>query len=363
VNSIIKSNNTELILPASKILGDLDSDGDLDVVSSGNIHYNNSLNFGISNPFPDLFYNSSFCDFFNQNELSIFTTNPRELWPNIGSKVIKQNTNGFETIEDEKLYPVTVWADFDNDGLPEGFKINGLWGPSTFYLVELEKDTVYQKYAGNDETMKIYNPYINLYNRSEVADYDNDGDVDVLLISSYSGSYYSPFSPQYLFLLENQNGIFNCSPIPGQDSTFADTKAQWFDADADGDLDVLVSYNFCTDPYCEFRDMRLCVFENVNGTLGLVFADTAAVDRLENIQQKPVIFDYNNDGFLDFSYRENVRVKTETGYSLVPTTFNQAHSGLTDICTSVGDIDNDGDLDILGSNKLYINDVCNPPNT
>ena len=80
-------------------------------------------------------------------------------------------------------------------------------------------------------------------------------------------------------------------------------------------------------------------------------------------QPKPMMLDFDNDGILDILFSNHLLKKTGTTYIEVPSTYSIAHSGLPANTIACGDIDNDGDLDILGEDGIYRNDVCNPPNT
>ena len=151
------------------------------------------------------------------------------------------------------------------------------------------------------------------------GDYDNDGDLDVLL--------------QGLVYRNNGNQTFTdiVTGLSGGVST-------WGDFDNDGDLDILLTGEYGTKIYSNNGNST---FTNINaGLTGVVRGSVACGD-------------YNNDGNLDILL---------TGYTTTGTcvskiyrnngncTFTDIMAGLSGVQASSiawGDYDNDGDLDII----------------
>jgi predicted nucleotidyltransferase len=181
------------------------------------------------------------------------------------------------------------------------------------------------------------------------GDYDNDGDLDILLTGSAGSSIYknngnNTFSQQTGIMLGGLSG----------------SKAAWGDYDNDGDLDILFATGTC----------YLKIFKN-NGNN--TFTEQTASTLTGVCAQSITWGDYDNDGDLDYlftgfvnTYRAtkiyknngNNTFSEQTGISL---------QGVNSGSAAWGDYDNDGDLDILltgytGSSfisKIYTNNGNN----
>jgi hypothetical protein len=145
--------------------------------------------------------------------------------------------------------------------------------------------------------------------------------------------------------------------LPAMDSG----SVAWGDYDNDGDLDILLTGNDGTDP-------RSKLYRNDGGTAAPVFALT--LNDLTGVQDGSVAWgDYDNDGDLDilltgWDGSADVSKLYRNDGALG---FSEVAAGLDGVSASSvawGDVDNDGDLDILltGSNagtrvsKVYRND-------
>ncbi|UCE01746.1 MAG: T9SS type A sorting domain-containing protein [Candidatus Latescibacterota bacterium] len=186
--------------------------------------------------------------------------------------------------------------------------------------------------------------------RSSVAlgDYDNDGDLDILLsgatdVGSASGIY------------RNDAGTFTDAGVPLLG--LFDTRAAWGDFDNDGDLDILLTGRSGA------RYSK--IYENVAGSFSDIGAGLTRVSSGGGAWG-----DYDNDGDLD------VLLTGETGFDWVSEvyrndagTFVEIGAGLLGVSGVVGhaawgDFDNDGDLDIALSgstgtelvSRIYRND-------
>ena len=198
--------------------------------------------------------------------------------------------------------------------------------------------------------------------RSSVAwgDYDNDGDLDILLAGRDSGSSL------VARLYRNDGGVFADSGTADDALTgvFAGSLA-WGDYDNDGDLDILLTgQDSGSNPV-----VRL--YRNDDG----LFADSGtADDALTGVALSSVAWgDYDNDGDLDIllTGRDSGNVpvarlyRNDGGLFADSGTADDALTGVRFSSVAWGDYDNDGDLDILltgqdsGLNpvaKVYRND-------
>jgi hypothetical protein len=226
------------------------------------------------------------------------------------------------------------WGDYDNDGdldiLLTGYSNSG-------YFSE-----IYSNDAGIFTDVDAGLPGVE---RSSVAwgDYDNDGDLDILL----SGYYWDAADYYITKIYRNDSGIFT-DIAAGLTGVYRSSVA-WGDYDNDGDLDILLSGDNGPNNVSK-------IYRNDSG----VFTDINAV--LAGVNYSSVAWgDYDNDGDLDI-------LLTGSGYSEVyrndNSIFTEIDAGLYGITrgsASWGDYDNDGDLDILlaGSSisGVYNNDA------
>ncbi len=351
----LSSGNQVPPLADARMSGDLDQSGSFDVVSQGKITYNDSLIFTRNDSIPSLFAQTSFVDPFNENTIALFTHDPACLdYPACSrvSKLIRKTEGGYMALEDSLLNGIAVWADFDNDGTQEGFRISAYQWAVYLYLVKIKSDTIYQVPAG----MGSWDLWATCDQRAEAADYDHDGDVDILFV----GTIVSCSWNKIIVILKNTGGIFSELPLLIIDHE-RDGYAQWFDADADGDLDILIRQKeFAGGGFPEYNRI-LSVYSNVDNHYQLSFSDTLRVD--QQGQSKPVVFDYDNDGLPDIALQNFLFQRVDSTYLNQPTSFSIVQTGLTEDAMAVGDLDRDGDLDVVGNSRLFINDVCNPPNT
>jgi uncharacterized repeat protein (TIGR01451 family) len=190
------------------------------------------------------------------------------------------------------------------------------------------------------------------------GDYDNDGDLDILLTGRDSGDI--PVAKVY----RNDGGFFVDSG-PADDAltgVFFGSVA-WGDHDNDGDLDILLT------GYDSSFGRVAKVYRNVGSAAGWSFVDSGVA--LTGVASSSVAWgDYDKDGDLDILltgysdggpvakvYRNDGGVFVDSGPA------DDALTGVRDSSVAWGDYDNDGDLDILltgyGNNfvaKVYRND-------
>lgn len=178
--------------------GDLDNDGDLDLLLSGLADSTNG------------------------------PVNVTEIFRNDGNYQFTKLNAGLEA-----LAPGSVaWVDFNNDGLSDVF-VSGLTTASTNWITRL-----YRNLGNNSFTLAITNLPAPQNARGYWADYDNDGDVDLLQAGSAA-----------TYLLRNEgDGVFTNASLSllGQHRVIS----PWGDFDGDGDLDFITSSS--TYPYPGF---------------------------------------------------------------------------------------------------------------
>ena len=210
-----------------------------------------------------------------------------------------------------------AWIDYDNDGFPDLFFVNGKPGASNA-LYHNNKDGTFtdvtQKAGVAGNLTKQYRTGV------AVGDYDNDGHLDI---------YVTAFGPNTLY---HNNGDGTFSDVTSKagvagGATEWSTSTGFIDFDRDGDLDLYVTnyldYRMDDNPYCGFRKEGYRMYCNPTTFDGVA-------DRL---------FRNNGDGtFSD--------VSREAGIA------NPAGKGLGVVFC---DYDRDGDTDIYVANDMVRN--------
>ena len=162
------------------------------------------------------------------------------------------------------------------------------------------------------------------------GDYDNDGDLDLLIAGSATSS------PDPARVYHNDNGIF--TDIGAGLAAVQSSAAAWGDYDNDGDLDIVLS-GWNGGPLTK-------LYRNDGG------AYTAVDAGLTNVSSGTLAWgDYDNDGDQDLLvtgratdnevaklYRNDDGNFTDSGASLL---------GVSNSSAAWGDYENDGDLDLL----------------
>ena len=238
-----------------------------------------------------------------------------------------------------------AWGDYDNDG-------------DLDILLTGSDPLVFAVYRNDDGVFADISAGLPGVSDSSAAwgDYDNDGDLDILL-TGRTGSDPDRISRVY----RNDDGVFAdiSAGLPG----VSDSSASWGDYDNDGDLDILLTGRTGSDP-----DRIPRVYRNDDG----VFADISA--GLPGVAFGSASWgDYDNDGDLDILLTGGTGsdpARIPRVYRNDDGVFTNITAGLPGVDSSAawGDYDNDGDLDILltgytGSDpdriaRVYRNDDC-----
>jgi hypothetical protein len=211
-----------------------------------------------------------------------------------------------------------AWIDYDNDGFPDLFFVNGAPGAANVLYHNNRdgtfKDVTQRAGVAGTGTKASYKT------GAAVGDYDNDGYLDL---------YVAAFGPNVLYR-NNKDGTFSDvtlrAGVAGAPTEWS-TSTGFFDFDRDGDLDLYVTnyldYRLDDNPYCGFKKDGYRMYCNPTMFDGMA-------DRL---------FRNNGDGtFADVSRQAGIANPTGKGL------------GVT-FC----DYDRDGNVDIYIANDLVRN--------
>lgn len=315
--------------------GDFDNDGDLDIAVIGatasnriaKIYKNDGGTFSNFAPLASVSSGSvAWGDYDNDGDLDILLTGYGGSTSQYVAKLYKNDITAFTEVI-TSITPVNsssvAWGDYDNDG------------DLDILLAGITTDsiTVTKIFQNNGGTFADANATLTGIAKGTVAwgDYDNDGDLDILQ-TGFTGTI--PATKIY----QNTNGVF--SDISAAIDTLGSGSAVWGDYDNDGDLDVLLCGKNANGKATK-------IYQNNSG----IFTDISA--GLPGISSGNAIWsDINLDGIMDVAltgadtdttrisriYKDSSGTYVDISASLV---------GLTNSFISLGDYDKDNDLDIF----------------
>ena len=347
--SFVKSQDMGTDIHYQSADGDIDGDGDLDVVISGDngnkLWINNGKGeFSMSeNSLEGYSVGIKLADLDKDGDLDLFISIsewdrgvPNKVYLNDGSG--KFTSNGQEL--GNKASPDVELADLDGDGDLDAFVANHPTWQNNQYQNDGQNEVWF-----NDGTGKFTNSGQNLGNGLstdvELGDMDDDGDIDAI-VTNNDGNYNNEI------WINDGKGVFTEGNTTA--FNFKSSGCALGDIDGDGDLDVFfanVAANtvFINDSHANFS--------NSNQYLGSTRSYNA------------MLIDIDGDGDLDavVANGEYTAEKTNKIY------FNDSKGVFTESSTFIGngksysvncfDADNDGDKDILiinnGNNELFLN--------
>ena len=290
---------------------------------------------------------ASFVDINSDGNIDIFFSSGKnggasnELYLNNGDETFTKNTDsGLSGIM--ASYDGSSWSDIDNDGDLDMVVVTW-YNQRNYFHLNL-----------GDGTFEHVSDLFGDNSFSETAswaDYDIDGDLDLFITNSNNTNNF--------FYQNNGNLEFEQIEIPGTLTSGNYRSVNWVDYDLDGDLDLYITSE------STFNEL----YENDgNGQLtkkgGLSFLTDRRVSMGSNW------IDYDNDGDLDLfvaNFGESNQLfenKGQDDFELV-LEFEDTDDSFGSVW---GDIDNDGDLDLFiangfstgtTTNKLYFNELNN----
>ncbi len=227
--------------------GDYDNDGDPDILINGVSYYSSSTTTENLNKIyrndngtfvmadstlpPVLHGLSRFFDYNNDGLLDVaiignyYDTNQTS-YPIF--KIFRNNGGTFSDIQDSTLTGMTYvsidFGDFNSDGFTDIVTLGSHTGPS--------KLIIYKNNGGVNFIPIIPEYYPQNINSVHWGDYDNDGDLDLLVP-------YTRYGKIYLEALRNDEGVFKLKNVDLNYTQWGDYS--WIDFDKDYDLDLIVS--------------------------------------------------------------------------------------------------------------------------
>lgn len=352
---------------ASTRWGDYDNDGDMDILLCGSkytapssyVSYSKVYMNNGSGVFTDInaglvgvnYSSSKWGDYDNDGDLDILITGS-DTDLNDVTKIYRNDENNTFTDINAAFVQTGCssadWGDFDNDGDLD-ILLSGGSSQGT-------RTTIYRNDGSGIFT--DINPNLTgvAYSSSEWGDYDNDGDLDILISGNDLAKVYR----------NDGAGVF--TDLNAGLAGVRQSASNWGDYDNDGDLDILLTgfdadFNGLTKIY---RNDGAGIFTDINATL-------------PGIHNGAVQWgDYDNDGDLDVlltgsgNYIAEIFRNDGAG---VFTDINAGFRGVIWSSVNLGDYDNDGDLDVILSGvyvtstalvtttKVYRNDcpILNTP--
>ncbi|NJO04409.1 MAG: VCBS repeat-containing protein [Chloroflexaceae bacterium] len=320
---------------ASVAFGDMDGDGDLDIVS-GLLGSQNQLyrNTGTGTMVGASFFGTgtdttssiAVGDLNNDGSLDIVAGDLDQSQVYFNSATTLPTFPTMATVGPADANTVAVaLGDLDNDGSLDIVAGNGRITPAP--------DALYlNDGSGQFSTETLLNPSASDVTRDiAVGDIDSDGDLDIVVGNRQQDWLY----------LNAGDGTFPTARTVG--SATNDTRSIALgDMDGDGDLDIVAA---------SFQQSRVW-FNNGNG----IFDTSGAFGVSGTSTTSIAVGDIDNDGDLDiiaangFVEGEQDIIHLNDGSGVFDTMYPFGTTVVAAYAVAVGDIDNDGDLDVLVSN-------------
>ena len=250
------------------------------------------------------------------------------------------------------------WADYDNDGDLD-LLVPSVWNPDTFLFTNaLLRNDGPDGSGGWIFTDALAAIAPTAQAQSTWADDDGDGDLDLLLLNV---DQYLDTS--FLKLYRNNNATFSEEPV--LDFSELTGLVDWADADADGDLDILVVGNLLEPDQTYHTVLRIYKNEGGGAFTPILLAEAPTADWLD--LHAATWADYDSDGDIDVLVTGSYIGPGEIiGHSRIFANNNNVWTALPlelpAPISSVGrggaftwlDLDGDGDLDYLVGGAYYV---------
>lgn len=184
------------------------------------------------------------------------------------------------------------------------------------------------------------------------TDFDSDGDLD-LYISKCRQGVEDPTDPRRINALYVNNGNNEFTELAdtfGLANNGQSWTADFGDLDGDGDLDCFITNH----------DIPSVILENQGDTVFVDITSTTGVDPTGTLVQG-VLQDLNNDGYLDIITSGTIHDIFLNNQDMTFTQLEDLFDGNQIESFSIGDLNNDGSLDIYAGYALPFTNPSNKP--
>ena len=265
------------------------------------------------------------------NDVVMGSGNGLSLWRSMGSN----NSYVSETPGQYIFCQRTNFADINNDGNLDIFSCHDV-APNVYYINNGNAMTYYQSGMGGAYNLGVTSSGGNY--ASIWADFDNDGDSD-MFISKCSGPPCE---------LHRNDGAAGFTDISAQAQINFQPVSSWSSAindfDNDGDMDIIVGSNGGVGT--RFFRNNLDTTNTVEEAFSNITAGSGW-DTSTNQNRDYISYDFDNDGYIDVLGGGNRIMFNQAGTGVfVGTTYPNVSVG------AVGDLNDDGFLDILNGNTI-----------
>lgn len=262
-----------------------------------------------------------------------------------GITFLKANSDGtaFTTDRKTQLYLVqrTNFVDINNDGKLDAFACDDN-APNRYYMNDGTNLNHVQGGIGDFPSGGNY--------ASDWFDFDNDGDIDMVLAKCGQGGSGVGGNIDELYR-NNGNGTFtNVAAIANMAAPEQSWSCAVGDFNNDGWIDVVQGVNSASDGYTNVKR------NNGDGTFTSVTSGSG-YDTNTTLGREFVAEDFDNDGFLDVLGAGSTIMFGDGNFHFIP---NPNTYPVSNVDRPIGDLNNDGFLDIQsGTNVLFNNGNTN----
>mgnify|MGYP002780031621 CR=1 FL=1 len=223
------------------------------------------------------------------------------------------------------------FSDLNNDGHLDAFVCHDV-EPNVYYINDGEGNLDF--FQGGMGDFPSGGNYGSIF-----VDYDNDGDSDLFIAKCRGGNSGAKIDELHR---NDGNGIFtNVSEAAGMAEPSQSWSSAWADFDNDGWMDAMIGVSSFADGGHKLRK------NNGNGTFTDI-TEGSGFETLTSTSIEYVAHDFDNDGWVDVLCNNNTIMRNNGDMTFTKHIIN-ANSG------PIGDLNNDGRLDILNGTNVYSN--------